>query len=214
MPERFLVIDGVRVPRFLYGTAWKEEATQRLTELALEQGFRGIDTANQRRHYHEAAVGQAIAAAVARGLVARADLFLQTKFTFRRGHDQRLPYDATRPSGARLSNRSPVRSRTWAPSRLIAICCTGPRSGRVWLPTTGPPGALWKRSMKAAGRVCSGLAMSRLSSSRPCAGRRACSPALSRTVATRHQAGIAASGHSAPPTAWFTRASRFSPPTA
>ena len=45
-------------PAFLYGTAWKEDATQRLTELALAQGFRGIDTANQRRHYHEAAVGQ------------------------------------------------------------------------------------------------------------------------------------------------------------
>ena len=25
-------IDGVRVPRFLYGTAWKEDATQRLVE--------------------------------------------------------------------------------------------------------------------------------------------------------------------------------------
>jgi hypothetical protein len=35
MPELNLLIDGVRVPRFLYGTAWKEESTQRLTELAL-----------------------------------------------------------------------------------------------------------------------------------------------------------------------------------
>jgi diketogulonate reductase-like aldo/keto reductase len=87
----------VRVPRFLYGTAWKEDQTRRLTELALQQGFRGIDTANQRRHYHEAAVGQAIAAAVSRGLVARDDLFLQTKFTFRRGQDDRLPYDPDAP---------------------------------------------------------------------------------------------------------------------
>jgi diketogulonate reductase-like aldo/keto reductase len=94
MPDRTLAIDGVRVPRFLYGTAWKEDATQRLTELALQQGFRGIDTANQRRHYHEAAVGQAIAASIQTGLVARDDLFLQTKFTSRRGQDQRLPYDA------------------------------------------------------------------------------------------------------------------------
>lgn len=97
MPDRTLSIDGVRVPRFLYGTAWKEDETQRLTELALEQGFRGIDTANQRRHYHEAAVGQAIAASVQSGLVVRADLFLQTKFTFRRGQDQRLPYDPKAP---------------------------------------------------------------------------------------------------------------------
>ena len=65
MPEQTLLIDGVRVPRFLYGTAWKEEETQRLTELAIGHGFRGIDTANQRRHYHEAAVGKAIAASIA-----------------------------------------------------------------------------------------------------------------------------------------------------
>jgi diketogulonate reductase-like aldo/keto reductase len=93
MSERYLSINGLRVPRFLYGTAWKEDQTQRLTGLALQQGFRGIDTANQRRHYYEAAVGQAIAAAIKRGLVARDDLFLQTKFTFRHGQDQRLPYD-------------------------------------------------------------------------------------------------------------------------
>jgi len=90
-------IDGVRIPRFLYGTAWKEDRTQPLTELALAQGFRGIDTANQRRHYHEAAVGQGIAAAVARGLVRRDELFLQTKFTFREGQDHRLPYDPAAP---------------------------------------------------------------------------------------------------------------------
>jgi len=78
---------------FLYGTAWKEGETLRLTKLAIERGFRGIDTANQRRHYHEAAVGQAIAASVERGLAVRDDLFLQTKFTFRGGQDHRLPYD-------------------------------------------------------------------------------------------------------------------------
>lgn len=93
MNDRALSIDGVVVPRFLYGTAWKEDHTQRLTEQALQCGFRGIDTANQRRHYHEAAVGQAITAAIASGLVTRQDLFLQTKFTFQRGQDHRLPYD-------------------------------------------------------------------------------------------------------------------------
>src|SRR5437899_8733571 len=97
MSDRTLSIDGVQVPRFLYGTAWKEDQTQGLTELALQQGFRGIDTANQRRHYDEAAVGQAVAAAIRRGLVRRQDLFLQTKFTFRRGQDHRLPYDAEAP---------------------------------------------------------------------------------------------------------------------
>lgn len=84
---------GVPVPRFLYGTAWKENDTQRLTELALRQGFRGIDTANQRRHYHEAAVGKAVSEAIESGLVVRDELFLQTKFTFQSGQDHRLPYD-------------------------------------------------------------------------------------------------------------------------
>ncbi|MDA1178229.1 MAG: hypothetical protein O2931_05460 [Planctomycetota bacterium] len=46
MDDRTMLIDGIAVPRFLYGTAWKEEATQSLTTLALEQGFRGVDTAN------------------------------------------------------------------------------------------------------------------------------------------------------------------------
>jgi diketogulonate reductase-like aldo/keto reductase len=93
MTDRTLTINGVAIPRFLYGTAWKEDKTPALTELALQHGFRGIDTANQRRHYHEAAVGQAISAAIACGLVVRDDLFVQTKFTFIRGHDHRLPYD-------------------------------------------------------------------------------------------------------------------------
>ena len=85
------------MPRFLYGTAWKEGETQRLTELALQQGFRGIDTANQRCHYQEAAVGQAISGLVESRQVARDDLFLQTKFTFRQGQDHRLPYDPEAP---------------------------------------------------------------------------------------------------------------------
>ena len=97
MPAETLFIDNIAVPRFLYGTAWKENETQRLTELAVGQGFRGIDTANQRRHYHEAAVGKSIAASIATGLVARKDLFLQTKFTFRTSQDHRLPYDPKAP---------------------------------------------------------------------------------------------------------------------
>jgi diketogulonate reductase-like aldo/keto reductase len=89
------------MPNFLYGTAWKEERTAALVELALGAGFRGIDTANQRRHYFEAGVGQALSAAYSAGVVTRADLFLQTKFTYRPGQDHRLPYD----QGATLSTQ-------------------------------------------------------------------------------------------------------------
>ena len=91
---RTITLDGVTVPRFLYGTAWKEVQTAGLVELALQQGFAGIDTANQRKHYDEAAVGQGISAA--RG-AERSALFLQTKFTFRGGQDDRLPYDPAAP---------------------------------------------------------------------------------------------------------------------
>jgi diketogulonate reductase-like aldo/keto reductase len=81
------------IPDFLYGTAWKEDRTAALTELAIKSGFRGIDTANQRRHYFEAGVGQALAALYRDRLVSRGELFLQTKFTYRPGQDHRLPYD-------------------------------------------------------------------------------------------------------------------------
>jgi diketogulonate reductase-like aldo/keto reductase len=81
------------VPGFLYGTAWKERETERLTGLALEAGFRGVDTANQRRHYFEAGVGAALKKAIAGGVVRREDVFLQTKFTYSGGQDHRLPYD-------------------------------------------------------------------------------------------------------------------------
>ena len=77
----------------MYGTAWKEDRTAALTELAIRSGFRAIDTANQRRHYFEAGVGEGLAAAYRAGLVKRADLFLQTKFTYQEGQDHRLPYD-------------------------------------------------------------------------------------------------------------------------
>ena len=81
------------IPTFFYGTAWKQDRTAALTEQALRAGFRAIDTANQRRHYFEAAVGEGIAVAYNACIVSRADLFLQTKFTYRRGQDHRLPYD-------------------------------------------------------------------------------------------------------------------------
>jgi len=84
-------------PQIIYGTAWKEERTEALVRLALDAGFRAIDTANQRKHYFEAAVGDAVARAIGDGLVARAELFLQTKFTDAAGQDHRLPYDRRAP---------------------------------------------------------------------------------------------------------------------
>jgi diketogulonate reductase-like aldo/keto reductase len=77
----------------MYGTAWKEDRTQALALQAIAIGFRAFDTANQRKHYVEEGVGAAVRAAIASGIVKREDLFLQTKFTYQRGQDHRLPYN-------------------------------------------------------------------------------------------------------------------------
>jgi diketogulonate reductase-like aldo/keto reductase len=88
-----------KAPTFIYGTAWKEDRTAQLVTLALRAGFRAFDTANQRKHYFEAAMGEALAEAVTSGTISRNELFLQTKFTYRDGQDHRLPYDpAARPA--------------------------------------------------------------------------------------------------------------------
>jgi diketogulonate reductase-like aldo/keto reductase len=82
----------IDIPSFMYGTAWKEEATRQLVELAVASGFTAIDTANQLIHYQEALVGEALQAFEKRG-IKRDTLFLQTKFTSADGQDHRTPYD-------------------------------------------------------------------------------------------------------------------------
>ena len=80
----------------LYGTAWKKAQTESLVREAIAQGFRGIDTACQPKHYHEPGVGDALVASIADGVLTRDELFLQTKFTSLSGQDPaRIPYDAS-----------------------------------------------------------------------------------------------------------------------
>lgn len=84
---------GVAMPRLIYGTAWKKQRTAEWVSLALEQGFRGIDTACQPKHYYESGVGEALHAAFELGL-GREQIYLQTKFTPLSGQDpQQVPYD-------------------------------------------------------------------------------------------------------------------------
>jgi diketogulonate reductase-like aldo/keto reductase len=86
---------GRLVPSLFYGTAWKKAATTSLVTLALERGFRAIDTACQPRHYSENLVGDAIALSSA---INREDIFLQTKFTLPGGQDPNsIPYDVNAP---------------------------------------------------------------------------------------------------------------------
>ncbi len=84
----------VPIPSFMYGTAWKKEATTALVQQAVRAGFRAIDTANQPQHYDEPRVGAALRLLAADG-ISRESLFLQTKFTPLNGHDHRIPYDPT-----------------------------------------------------------------------------------------------------------------------
>ena len=91
--EFFTSTYGVRIPRIIYGTAWKKDNTAVLVEQAISQGFRGIDTACQPKHYNEAGVGNGVAACLEHG-IDRSELYLQTKFTPLAGQDPaQVPYD-------------------------------------------------------------------------------------------------------------------------
>ena len=88
---------GVKMPRIIYGTAWKKDRTADLVVTAIQTGFRGIDTACQPKHYNEALVGTALQRLKGHG-IEREALFLQTKFTPLSGQDLRqVPYDKNSP---------------------------------------------------------------------------------------------------------------------
>src|SRR2546427_10579834 len=120
------------IPDFLYGTAWKEDRTPALTELALRMGFRGIDTANQRRHYFEAGVGQGLAAAYRAGIVTRAELFLQTKFTYQGGQDHRLPYDPAADLSTQVAQSIASSLEHLDTDHVDSYVLHGPSSGYGW----------------------------------------------------------------------------------
>jgi diketogulonate reductase-like aldo/keto reductase len=84
----------VPISSFMYGTAWKKDATAGLVQSAVAAGFRAIDTANQLIHYQEALVGEALQKLAAQG-IKRDSLFLQTKFTSPDGQGGCAPYDAS-----------------------------------------------------------------------------------------------------------------------
>jgi len=103
-PQDFLTSAyGVRMPRIIYGTAWKKERTATLVEQAIGLGFRGIDTACQPKHYSEAGVGEGIAACLHRGL-DRSELYLQSKFSPVNGQDpMQIPYDPNAELGEQVA---------------------------------------------------------------------------------------------------------------
>ncbi len=86
------------IPAFIYGTAWKKDATADLVYQALCHGFTAIDTAAQPKHYREDLVGAGIARAIKDGKVKRSQIYLQTKFTSVPGQDpENMPYSKDSP---------------------------------------------------------------------------------------------------------------------
>jgi diketogulonate reductase-like aldo/keto reductase len=140
------------LPLFLYGTAWKEDRTPMLTELAVRMGFRGIDTANQRRHYFEAGVGEGLASAYRAGVVTRADLFLQTKFTYQPGQDHRLPYDSTSSLSVQVAQSMASSLEHLGTDCVDSYVLHGPVSGYGW---TDDDSEVWEamRKERDAGRT-------------------------------------------------------------
>jgi len=132
-------------PAFLYGSAWKEERTASLTELALRAGFRGIDTANQRRHYFEAGVGEGLAAAYRAGVTKRDALFLQTKFTYQRGQDHRLPYDPQAALSVQVAQSLASSLEHLGTDYVDSFVLHGPSSNYSW---TEADSEVWKAMRK------------------------------------------------------------------
>jgi diketogulonate reductase-like aldo/keto reductase len=139
-------------PPFLYGTAWKEDRTANLTESALRAGFRAIDIANQRRYYFEAGVVQGLAAAYRAGVVTRSELFLQTKYTYQRGQDHRLPYDPAASLTAQVKQSLSSSLEHLGTDYIDSFVLHGPASGYRW---STEDSEVWEamRSERDAGRA-------------------------------------------------------------
>jgi diketogulonate reductase-like aldo/keto reductase len=128
----------IQVPRIVYGTAWKQADTQRLVSLAIQNGFRGIDTACQPKHYDEAGVGAGIAASLRPGLT-RADLYLQTKFTSLSGQDPiRIPYDPKAPLPQQVGQSVAVSLKNLLTEYLDCVLLHSP------MPTMTQNMAVWR----------------------------------------------------------------------
>jgi diketogulonate reductase-like aldo/keto reductase len=148
----FVTLDGVQVPSFFYGTAWKEARTAQLTEQALQAGFRAIDTANQRKHYHEEGVGKGLQAFLQAGAVTRDHLFLQTKFTYARGQDHRKPYDESASFAEQVAQSFASSLQHLGVDRLDSYVLHGPYAGRG---LTSADHEVWRamEALHAGGKV-------------------------------------------------------------
>ncbi len=89
----FISSENINIPNMIYGTAWKKDKTSSLVYEALREGFKGIDTAGQPRHYNEKGVGEGIDKSFNDNIIKRDQLYIQTKFTPIDGQDKNnMPY--------------------------------------------------------------------------------------------------------------------------
>jgi diketogulonate reductase-like aldo/keto reductase len=140
---------GIRMPGILYGTAWKKTDTARLVGLALQQGFRGIDTACQPKHYDEAGVGAGLAACL-HPVLDRSELYLQTKFTSASGQDPRgIPYDPRAGLPAQVAQSVAASLRNLRTDYLDCLVLHSP------MPTPHQTLSVWRvfESLVDAGKV-------------------------------------------------------------
>jgi diketogulonate reductase-like aldo/keto reductase len=77
-------------------------------------------------------VGQGLAAAYRAGVVARGDVFLQTKFTYRPGQDHRLPYDPDAELTVQVAQSMASSLEHLGTDHVDSYVLHGPASGYGW----------------------------------------------------------------------------------
>jgi diketogulonate reductase-like aldo/keto reductase len=159
--DRFILSNcNIRVPRIIYGTAWKKDATEKLVRLALQNGFRGIDTACQPKHYHEAGVGAGVAASLRKDGLTRADLYIQTKFTALAGQDpNRTPYDPKAPLETQVAQSIATSLKNLQTDYLDCVLLHSPMSTMAQHGSSASPRAmplLFRISTHRCAPTCSG----------------------------------------------------------
>ena len=126
---------GVKMPRIIYGTAWKKDRTADLVVKAIQTGFRGIDTACQPIHYNEPLVGTAFHRLKDHG-IEREALFLQTKFTPLSGQDpNQVPYDINSPVELQVAQSFETSKKSLQTEYVDSLILHSPMTPRAVLMT-------------------------------------------------------------------------------
>lgn len=69
-------VGAKEVPSIIYGTAFKDDDTAELVQIALKTGFRAIDTSGNKPQYREKLVGDGVHASIDFGIVNRRELYV------------------------------------------------------------------------------------------------------------------------------------------